>query len=104
GEAGRTLSGGQRQRLALARVLATEAPVLVLHEPTTAVDAATEHRIAAGLARLRTGRTTVVVTSSPVLLSATDRVVVVHEGRVVAAGHHTDLARTDERYRATVLA
>ena len=49
GERGRTLSGGQRQRVALARALAAEPPVLVLHDPTTAIDAATEDRIAAGL-------------------------------------------------------
>jgi len=105
---GRSLSGGQRQRVALARALATDAPVLVLHEPTTAVDTATEHRIAQGLraarAHVDTGTaSTVVVTTSPTLLAAADRVIVIRDGRVVADGLHGDLAATDERYRETVL-
>lgn len=102
-ERGRTLSGGQRQRLALARALAAHAPVLVLHDPTTAVDAATEHRIAAGLAALRTGRTTLLVTSSPALLARCGRVLLVDGGAVVASGTHAELV-DDPRYRAAVLA
>jgi putative ABC transport system ATP-binding protein len=103
-EGGRSLSGGQRQRVALARALATDAPVLVLHEPTTAVDAATEHRIAAGLRSLRAGRrTTIVITSSPTLLAVADRVAVVDGGRVVADGDHAGLAATHDRYRTAVL-
>jgi putative ABC transport system ATP-binding protein len=74
-EQGSALSGGQRQRIALARALAVDAPVLVLHDPTTAVDAITEAEIAAGLREMRAGRTTLVVTSSPALLEAADRVV-----------------------------
>jgi putative ABC transport system ATP-binding protein len=102
GEGGRTVSGGQRQRIALARALAADAPVLVLHDPTTAVDAATEHRIAAGLAALRAGRTTVLVTSSPALLARCHRVLVVDRGEVVAAGDHASLV-ADSRYREAVL-
>jgi ABC-type Fe3+/spermidine/putrescine transport system ATPase subunit len=97
------LSGGQRQRVALARALATDAPVLVLHEPTTAVDAATEHRIAAGIRAVRGHRTTVLVTTSPTLLAAADRVVLIDGGRVVATGDHAGLAATDARYREVVL-
>jgi putative ABC transport system ATP-binding protein len=104
GESGRGLSGGQRQRVALARALATDAPILVLHEPTTAVDAATEHRIAAGIRAVRAGRTTVLVTTSPTLLAAADRVVLVHGGRAVAEGDHATLAAADDRYRGAVLA
>ncbi|MGW5197401.1 ABC transporter transmembrane domain-containing protein [Streptomyces spiralis] len=101
-ERGRSLSGGQRQRLALARSLITDPEVLVLDEPTSAVDSHTEARIAEGLRALRTGRTTVVFTSSPLLLDRADRVVLVHEGTTVAVGMHRDLVRTEPRYRAVV--
>jgi len=104
GERGRSLSGGQRQRVALARALACDATVLVLHDPTTAVDAVTEARIAARVRDLRAGRTTIVVTSSPALLAAADRVLLVAGGRAGASGSHAQLLRRDERYRAAVLA
>ncbi|KIF07619.1 ABC transporter permease, partial [Streptomyces sp. RSD-27] len=101
-ERGRSLSGGQRQRLALARSLVTDPEVLVLDEPTSAVDAHTEARIADGVAALRAGRTTVVLASSPLLLDRADRVVLVHGGRAVAAGTHRELLRAERRYRAVV--
>ncbi|WP_225833205.1 ABC transporter ATP-binding protein [Streptomyces sp. NK08204] len=101
-ERGRSLSGGQRQRLALARSLITDPEVLVLDEPTSAVDSHTEARIADGLRRLRSGRTTVVFTSSPLLLDRADRVALVHEGEVVAVGAHRELTDTEPRYRAVV--
>ena len=74
-EKGRSLSGGQRQRVALARALITEAPTLVLIEPTSALDSHTEARVAAQVHRARAGRTTVVVTASPLVLEACDEVV-----------------------------
>jgi putative ABC transport system ATP-binding protein len=77
--------------------------VLVLHDPTTAVDAATEHRIATGVAALRAGRTTVMLASSPALLARCDRVLLVDRGAVVASGTHAELV-ADERYRQAVLA
>ncbi|MFJ9110099.1 ABC transporter transmembrane domain-containing protein [Streptomyces sp. NPDC102283] len=101
-ERGRSLSGGQRQRLALARSLVTDPEALVLDEPTSAVDSHTEARVAAGIAKLRRGRTTVAFASSPLLLDAADRVVLVHEGTVVAVGTHRDLLRGEPRYRAVV--
>ncbi|SOD88870.1 ABC transporter ATP-binding protein [Streptomyces sp. Ag109_G2-15] len=101
-ERGRSLSGGQRQRLALARSLITDPEVLVLDEPTSAVDSHTEARIADGLRRLRSGRTTVVFTSSPLLLDRADRVALVHQDEVVAVGVHRELIDTDPRYRAVV--
>ncbi|WP_439942303.1 ABC transporter transmembrane domain-containing protein [Streptomyces sp. BBFR115] len=101
-ERGRSLSGGQRQRLALARSLVTDPEVLVLDEPTSAVDSHTEARIAEGLRTLRAGRTTVVLTSSPLLLERADRVVLVHEGEVAAVGAHRELLRTEPRYRSVV--
>ncbi|MGI5191784.1 ABC transporter ATP-binding protein [Promicromonospora sp. CA-289599] len=87
GEGGASLSGGQRQRVALARALATDAPVLVLHDPTTAVDAVTEASIADGLRRVRAGRRTVVFTRSPALLQVADRVVTVASGDGVPPEH-----------------
>lgn len=101
-ERGRSLSGGQRQRLALARSLFTDPEVLVLDEPTSAVDSHTEARIADGVRDLRAGRTTVVFTSSPLLLDRADRVVLVHEGEVAAVGVHRELVHKEPRYRAVV--
>ncbi|MFG2565540.1 ABC transporter transmembrane domain-containing protein [Streptomyces sp. NPDC048567] len=101
-ERGRSLSGGQRQRLALARSLLTDPDTLVLDEPTSAVDSHTEARVAAGVKALRTDRTTVVFSSSPLLLDLADRVALVHGGTVVAVGTHRELMRTEERYRTVV--
>ncbi|WP_405014133.1 ABC transporter transmembrane domain-containing protein [Kitasatospora sp. NBC_01539] len=101
-ERGRSLSGGQRQRLALARALVADPPVLVMDEPTSAVDAHTESRIAAGLRKLRGGRTTVVLATSPLLLDQADTVVLIQDGRVVADGTHRDLMADEPRYRAVV--
>ncbi|MFK0253761.1 ABC transporter transmembrane domain-containing protein [Streptomyces sp. NPDC090445] len=101
-ERGRSLSGGQRQRLALARSLAADPEVLVLDEPTSAVDSHTEARIADGIRALRAGRTTVVLASSPLLLDRADQVVLVHEGAVAASGTHRELLHGEPRYRAVV--
>jgi ABC-type multidrug transport system fused ATPase/permease subunit len=97
---GRALSGGQRQRLALARSLVADPDILVLDEPTSAVDAHTEARIAASVRRLRADRTTVVFTSSPLLLDCADVVAFVPDEQVVAVGSHRDLARSVPAYRA----
>ncbi|MFK0195595.1 ABC transporter transmembrane domain-containing protein [Kitasatospora sp. NPDC090308] len=101
-ERGRSLSGGQRQRLALARALVADPPVLVLDEPTSAVDAHTEARIAAGLRELRAGRTTVVFATSPLLLDQADTVLLLQRGRVAATGTHRELMAVEPRYRAVV--
>jgi len=99
---GRSLSGGQRQRVGLARALLRQPDVLVLHDPTTAVDAVTEEEIAAGLTRVRRGRSTVLVTSSPALLGRCDRVLVLRGGEVDAEGTHGQLS-ADAGYAAAVL-
>jgi ABC-type multidrug transport system fused ATPase/permease subunit len=101
-ERGRTFSGGQRQRLVLARALAAEPEVLLLVEPTSAVDAHTEARVAERVAALRRGLTTVVTTTSPLLLDRADEVVFVSAGRVRAVGRHRELLAEDPAYRAVV--
>ncbi|ROP45661.1 ABC transporter transmembrane domain-containing protein [Pseudokineococcus lusitanus] len=114
-DGGTGLSGGQRQRVGLARALRADPPLLVLHDPTTAVDAVTEQAVARGLRDLRHGpaagpddggdrpaRSTLVLTASPALLAVADRVVLVAGGRSALVGSHADLAR-HPAYREAVL-
>ena len=108
-ERGANLSGGQRQRIALARALFAEPAVLVLHEPTTAVDSVTEHAVARGIAAIRHGpnvqspKTTIIVTTSPALLSVADRVVVLRDGRIAADAPHSVLVDRADDYAEAVL-
>lgn len=102
-ERGRSFSGGQRQRLVLARALAADPEILVLVEPTSAVDAHTEARIAARLHAHRAGRTTVVTTLSPLLLDAVDEVAFLVGGKVTAVGTHADLLARHAAYRTVVV-
>jgi ABC-type multidrug transport system fused ATPase/permease subunit len=102
-ERGRSFSGGQRQRLALTRALLTNAETLVLVEPTSAVDAHTEARIAARLAIARAGRTTVVMTASPLLLDQADTVILLTDGKATARGTHKELMATSTAYKHTVV-
>ena len=102
-ERGRTLSGGQRQRLALARTLFVDAPIVVLDDPTSAVDAHTEARIAQRLKTIRAGRTTVTVSNSPLILDHTDSVALIVEGKLVATGNHFELLKTNSAYRSLVV-
>jgi ABC-type multidrug transport system fused ATPase/permease subunit len=109
-EAGRGFSGGQRQRLALARALLADSDVLVLVEPTSAVDAHTEILVAQRLraarhpadAAVADRRTTVVTSASPLLLDQCDEVAFLVAGRVVATGTHRDLLARHSDYRETV--
>jgi len=98
---GREFSGGQQQRLRLVRALMADPYVLILVDPTSAVDALTEATMAGGIARLRQGRATVVFTTSTLLLGRADYVVLVIDGAVAAAGSHQDLM-ANERYRSIV--
>jgi ABC-type multidrug transport system ATPase subunit len=102
-ERGRGLSGGQRQRLVLMRALAADPEVLVLVEPTSAVDAHTEARIADRLGPHRAGRTTVVMTASPLLLHHADEVVLLEGGKATTRGRHADLLAGSAAYRAVVV-
>ncbi|MGW5346276.1 ABC transporter transmembrane domain-containing protein [Streptomyces sp. HUAS TT3] len=98
---GREFSGGQQQRLRLARALLADPQLLVLVDPTNALDAHTEGRVARRLGPYRAGRTTVVFTTSPIVLDHADRVVFVKDGKAVAEGHHQGLL-ADPDYRAVV--
>ncbi|MFG1917965.1 ABC transporter ATP-binding protein [Micromonospora sp. NPDC048898] len=98
----RTLSGGQRQRVRLARALLAEPEVLILVDPTSAVDAHTEARIAERLRAARAGRTTVVIATSPLLLGRADVVAFLSAGRITATGSHADLLDADADYRRLV--
>ncbi|PZF93315.1 ABC transporter ATP-binding protein [Micromonospora deserti] len=101
-ERGREFSGGQQQRLRLARALVAAPETLLLVEPTSAVDAHTEARIADRLGAARAGQTTLVCTTSPLVLSRAEHVIFVEDGKVVAEGTHAELLDGEPRYRATV--
>ena len=102
-ERGRTMSGGQRQRLALARSLYVDADVLILDDPTSAVDAHSESRIAERIRVIREGKTTVIFSSSPLMLDKADRVIVVIDGKAVVSGKHSDLLQSNALYRDLVV-
>ncbi|MGW6791596.1 ABC transporter transmembrane domain-containing protein [Streptomyces chartreusis] len=101
-ERGRSLSGGQRQRLALARSLVADPEVLILDEPTSAVDSYTEARIARAVRTLRAGRTTVVLSSSPLLLEEADQVAYLAAGSTAEFGTHRELLRRSSGYGLAV--
>ena len=102
-ERGRSFSGGQQQRLRLVRALVADPEILVLVEPTSAVDAHTEARIADRLGAARKGRTTVVCSTSPLVLDRADHVIYVEDGMVVAEGTHRELLDSSFAYARTVL-
>jgi ABC-type multidrug transport system fused ATPase/permease subunit len=102
-ERGRTLSGGQRQRLALARTLYVDAPITILDDPTSAVDAHTESRIASRIFELRRGKTTVVFSNSPLILDKADRIILLSNDVIQIQGRHHELLATSADYRALVM-
>jgi ABC-type multidrug transport system fused ATPase/permease subunit len=102
-ERGRTLSGGQRQRLAVARTLYVDAPILILDDPTSAVDAHTESRVAARLSAIREGSTTVIFSNSPLILDRADRVILVLDGKFFSEGTHESLISSTPQYRELVM-
>src|SRR5690606_569028 len=99
GEEGLSLSGGQRQRIALARAIAPRPRVLVLDDPLSALDVATEEAVSARLREVLTGTTSLVIAHRPSTVALADRVAVLQDGRITAVGTHTDLLGTDPHYR-----
>ena len=99
GERGARLSGGQRQRIAIARALLRDAPILILDEALSAVDAANEAAIRQALDRLMTGRTTLILAHRLSSVIDADRILVLDHGRVVESGRHDALIRQDGLYR-----
>lgn len=101
-ERGREFSGGQQQRLRLARALMTDVPTLILVEPTSAVDAHTEARIAGRLAEARRGKTTLITTTSPLILDQAGWVAYAEDGKIISEGTHKALLANEPRYKAVV--
>ncbi|WP_433279635.1 ABC transporter ATP-binding protein [Pseudonocardia xinjiangensis] len=98
GQRGRLLSGGQRQRVAIARAMIRDAPVLLLDEPTTGLDAESTQRILAPLRRLMAGRTTIIISHNLLTVTDADRILYLEDGRIAAAGTHTELLSASPGY------
>ena len=98
GQRGRRLSGGQRQRIAIARAMIRQAPVLILDEPTTGLDAISSQSILDPLRRLMSGRTTIVITHNLLTVREATSIFVLDQGRIIEAGKHLELIARGGRY------
>src|SRR5690606_13988884 len=98
------LSGGQKQRLAIARAILADAPVLLLDEATSALDSQSEHWVQQAIARLSTGKTTIVIAHRLSTVMTSDRIALIHHGRLEALGTHAELMESNELYARLVMA
>jgi ABC-type multidrug transport system fused ATPase/permease subunit len=98
-KAGGSLSGGERQRLSIARAVIKNAPILILDEPTSSLDAISEEIVFAALRRLRVGRTTIVIAHRLSTVRDADCILVLDGGRISAKGRHDELLQSSELYR-----
>jgi len=99
GDGGGGLSGGERQQISIARAMLKDAPILLLDEPTSSLDAISEERVFAALRRLGRGRTTIVVAHRLSTIRGADRIVVLDRGRVIATGRHDEILMSSDVYR-----
>jgi len=98
GERGETISGGQRQRIAIARAVVRNAPILILDEPTTGLDARSERMVLDALDHLMEGRTTIIIAHKLATVRRADLILVVEGGRIAESGSHQELAALGGRY------
>ncbi|MEJ2180492.1 MAG: ATP-binding cassette domain-containing protein, partial [Gammaproteobacteria bacterium] len=100
GDKGMLLSGGQRQRLAIARAVLKDAPILILDEATSALDTQSERYIQEALDELMKTRTTLVIAQRLSTIENADKIIVMHEGKIVEEGNHSGLIARDGHYAA----
>ena len=98
-EAGGGFSGGERQRLSVGRAILKDAPILILDEPTSSLDAISEEIVFAALRQLRGGRTTIVIAHRLSTVRDADMILVLDGGRIAAQGRHDDLLKSSQLYR-----